>query len=349
MAYQFLNTIFPINGADALFQWKQFMVSTVGWTVIASSDGVDGYSNSSDIITSSNTGSGGLNNPLAWFVIEMPNGRQFCFQRSNYSPGDASWLIIYTISGFINHGTLIKTPTAGNVNNVNPDQVYLLGSIVNSTTTFGTLFNDSSKYILNCVADNASPYGVFLFTYKRGAITLNPTIQIASVFLIDPLITGSYPNNDQDPYVFYIDGTNYYSNILMPNLINSAASILAQTYIRRGLTFQTFIQQPQSGGGVIAAAYGVGGQGSYVLAPANPINDQVSNAFNEKDDFFPIYYFALPGAQSIYSTYKGTSSMLSYASLLRYNGDLLQVVNPGDCLYLNGVVVPWNNTSLPIV
>jgi len=362
MVYRFLNTVMPSDGADALFQWKQFMTGTIHWTVTASSDGVGNFSNSVDILSSGGTGNNGLNNALAWFVIEMPTWdgyqRQYCFQRSNFD--DSQWQITYTVSGFLTNGTLTTVPTAGSYNGVTPDQVLLLGKDSGLTQSFQPLFSQSTiPYIFNCIADDAPPYGMFWFAYGQAEQFGSPSIRISSIFLIDPLLPASYPSAfDQDPYVYYIDATTSYTNILMPNIANSLSQNIGQTYVRRGLTHQQFVRQGITKGGVTAACYGFRGgykiNGdlvylNYVLAPSIPANNQVTNAFNEQDDFFPIYYFALPGVASQFSTYRGASTIISYASQLRYNGDLLSINNPGDYLYLNGVVIPWNNTTLPIL
>ena len=334
MTYRFLNTAFPTDGCDALFQWKQFMTTTVHWTIAASSDGYSAFSNSSDILTSGLDGYNGLNNPNAWFVIQMPTtGRQFCFQRSPNK--DYFWSVAYSVSGFLTNGTLNQPPTAGNVNNVNPDQVYLLNP-------FSQLFANSSSYnyIFNCIADDAPPYGMFWFAYTRGF----STIKITSVFMIDPLLSTSYPSSfDNDPYVFYIG-----NQISSTTLSDTSSSILGQTYLRRGLDNQVFIQKTSTTNGVVGAAYGL--SSSYILSPASPINNQVSNSINEYDDIFPVYYFSVPALHNQYLNYRGVSTFLSYASSLRYNGDLLTLHNNGDCLYLNGIVIKgWNNTTLPIL
>ena len=198
MTYQFNVNITPVNGHDAVFQWKQFMVSHANWTVVKSSDGTT--TANSDVITSYLSGAGGLGNNRSWFVIQQPSSTlQFCFQNMAANSGN-SWRIKYSPSGFVNGGTATVTPTA-NISTFTgiEDAGVILGSAIGTDASPGgqNLFSSDGTYHLHMMADDAAPNGFYFFT---------PTIALTQIecgFVFDPLAASTFPAGDTDPYLTF--------------------------------------------------------------------------------------------------------------------------------------------------
>lgn len=353
MTFVFNQNITPANGADALFQWKNFMKTTPAWTVVASGDGLSAYSASGDIITSSTVSqhgvAGSLFNPGAWFVIQQPSStRQFCFQSfgNYYIPNPAestatSWRIKYSITGFTVGGSATVTPTASTsidaYTNGAENAAVVLGSALGTDAhpSGGTLFGTDGTYRMQMGADAAAPNAFYWFC---STIT---TTTISAGFLFDPMASGTAPAGDMDQYVIYYSASS--------NAFGSVNSLITYGncpagFIKKNLPGETFTS-------IGAAVYSL--QGSRNLQQT--IGYMPSNPYNNTDDLLPIVYmsapFFIPNNSPISPAvlgYKGVSGTAKWCTTDRNNLDMLSVMNPGDRILVENIALPWNNTS-PII
>jgi hypothetical protein len=77
------NNLYTVANAKVLYDFKQFMVSTGRFTVVASGDGVSNFSTSSDVITSGSSGAHGMSNVYAWYVLK---------EASSFAGSQRQWL-----------------------------------------------------------------------------------------------------------------------------------------------------------------------------------------------------------------------------------------------------------------
>src|SRR5271165_3818172 len=145
MVLQFIQNINPSNVTDAIFRWKQIMVSH-GWSIPQSSD-ASTY-NTGDVITSSNSGPGGLANERAWFVIKQPgSSRSLCLQRGF---GDIYWRIKYSVGGFVSGLPSNLRVPAGNAN----DDNIVFGNRTDPTPGYG--YFSAGANTIQIAVDNAT-------------------------------------------------------------------------------------------------------------------------------------------------------------------------------------------------
>jgi hypothetical protein len=134
MAFIFQPNNYIINrGASILYEWKVFMTSTPpngpGWLVVSSGDSIS-FNLSGDIITSGNSGSGGLYNNGSWFVIQSPSSRQFVFQQTSAN----NFFIGYSKNGLYTGGDSTTRPTATDENVLLNTSGFLYASVYDEAT-----------------------------------------------------------------------------------------------------------------------------------------------------------------------------------------------------------------------
>lgn len=181
-----------ITGDQAIFKLKT-LLKTAGWTVPSSSDGLTVFS-SSDGIVGSGSGAGGIGNTNSWFRLKQPAAvglyqREILVLRG---AGSISWCIRYSLVGFTGGSpTPTVPPTASD------QQPGLIG------LDFPTSWMPTDNtYRWNAGADNASPYGFWACCYD---LTSPSHFASGGGLVFDPMKTGSYPTEDQDPYVLVFD------------------------------------------------------------------------------------------------------------------------------------------------
>jgi hypothetical protein len=154
MTMQYDVNFIPATFAEAIFRLKQ-LLKTAGWIHQASSDGTTFTTtpgNVNDAITSAGIGAGGMENSLAWFVLQQPGGtRQFCFQIDTTT----TWYIKLSVSAGFTGGT----PSATEVPSAT-DEIVLVGLGPDAGPTFEAipLYPDGQQ-TFNIVADDAAPHG----------------------------------------------------------------------------------------------------------------------------------------------------------------------------------------------
>ncbi len=338
MSLAWVNTSI-VTGPQAMYQFKALLAGAgtntsqgsaggQGWTVTASSDGTTFNTAGSgiDYWQSGSSGAKGCANNNAWIAMKMAlaNGvnRQILIQRGT---SNVSWRIGYSYSGGFTgagNGAISATvaPTA-------TDGQALIGTLFGVATgspAFANFFATDSTYGLYCAADSAAPYGAWLATASG--------TQNVTALVIDPLITGTYPTADTDPYCILAISNN--TNGLSSATLGSAAIISSssiQAYLKKGLAGEGFVQMGLGQFMINAAAIG---NRDAILGP---------NAADGNDVLLPMYY-GRAASLSAPTGGKGMSSMMQCCVNTRALKDTNSVASAGakDYLILNDIAFQWN-------
>src|SRR5688572_11676863 len=102
------TTYSSITDAAAMFNLKEDMKAG-GWSVAISSDGTT-YNGSGDVITTSATGAGGIDNADAYFVLRRDDCPDWLIERRTDAQ---AWDFSHSITGAFAGGNATTPPTAG--------------------------------------------------------------------------------------------------------------------------------------------------------------------------------------------------------------------------------------------
>ncbi len=295
-------------GNRVAFRLKE-LLKTVGWTVVSSSDGTT--FGAGDQITLEGMGAGGMCNDLAWFVVQQPaGGRQLCFQGTNFgTPGGEMpyWRVKYSLAAGFTGGTPTETAAAS-------DEQFVLGGGPDASPFFDQWCAvQNQNGWCHMAADNAAPYGFFVAGYGL----TDSTAMVAFVF--DPLVSGTYPAADPDPYVIYAS--------------------------RGGGPWDSEVESPASRAWI---DFGGGGQAWAELGGLrfyNVSGEKNANPFNKKFDRMPLIWVDYQTTNQI----KGQSSLMyrtNHLTTFVVSGKTFQRVTPRDTILVGGIFLPWNG-SLP--
>jgi hypothetical protein len=325
------NQITPTTGTGAIFAFKNAMV-TASWIMVCSSDGDE--PNLGDVLATSGSGTGGLGNEGAWFVLREPVGnREYCFQRSNV---DDFWRIKYSVSGGFDYSTGM-----GNLAPTASDEIVRLGSGSYETPSFSKLFPNNGTYRWQWSISTTSPYGFYAFGFAKGGGT--PT----SVIIHDALQSNTYIPEDIDPFCQLIGyHTSYILDGAYMSCDNAEAwnpespTVYAVTgWTKKGLTGAKY--------GYITCGRYLGK--SYPLTPGEDTYTFGPESYHLQEIPMPIVYgrIILMGN----SGPKGWSNSMRWRSGItnRETGDTLKVVkSDGTILYFinaKHVWIPWDGTK----
>ena len=331
----------PNNAGEVIWYLKQTL-KQAGWTVISSGDGTAGsssgtnFSSSGDIFTSISsvkTGSGGMSNAGAWFVIKQPASTRNSQRQIMFKVGASAsaWYVYYSYtSGFTGSITTgATTPTAS-------DSVTILSGGAVFASGFATGSN-SNTYRVNISADNAAPYGFWCTWFPYG--TTGTTV--TGTFIMDPLLDGTYDSNDADPYVFYFptNGASVPTGVLTGNTgygvgVEAAGAALSYYKDKAGTFTAALVTTP--------GLYPV--SGGTVAVPAGIL----INVYSNKDEIFPITYARRSGTSQ--AGFKGMGTLMKWCGTQRNTGDTLSIAASGakDRIVMGQVSLPWNGTT-PLV
>jgi len=317
VAYQTstINTA-PANNDYCIYNLKQVM-KAAGWVVQSSSDGTT-YNSSGDQITKGTSGTGGINNALAWFRIRAPSGtRELLFQRDSGTPptNNGLWYVAVSKVGFSGGSpSATQTPTA-------TDQYGMLGHAGQSTTVGYTDWfagNAATTFHHEAAADSAAPYGVYSLAFPKNSSTSTSGFHM---FLIDSLASGTYQSGDTDPYWY-----------------GWSASV---SYI-----WATNAAPQNSTEGALASINGTFSSTACpsIVWPGGPNNaGWNANPYTGYDDLLPMFYY-FPN-----TTYKGQGYYFKWETAAsRPTPTLLSVTQTNDSLVFQSGVVPWNGYSVVI-
>jgi len=317
MAYTFDTNNTPATGSEAVYLLKEAL-KTAGWTVASSSDGTT-YNASGDQISSGSSGAGGMANSSAWFRIQMPTldsvVREFTFQRStslNYQ-----WRIKYSYSAGFTGGSpgATQTPSA-------TDEQILAGAGTDASPTYSTILNSSDGgYRWNIAAGGAAEnYVFYAFSFASGGGVVN------AFWLLDRMLSGSYPSADVDPVVM-----GFAATALNVATIQSTSSVI-KAYLDKGGGSEGFVSMP----GCVpedSATHLAGNLGT--------------NPHTGNDDSIPII-FARRSALGSPAGWKGIGSMLRMNGVTRTTGDTYSVGSARDRIIVDDCNLPWD-ASVPTV
>lgn len=337
MSFKFLQNVIPASFVDTFLQWKNFMKDPSngpGW-VVYSSDGQSGTSNFSiDNVSTSGSGSSGLNNSLAWFVLkpQSPLTRSFCFQRSQNDP--KQWRVKYSFGGFnMSTATYNKTPSP----NTNEDEILLLGGGTDASPTFSDIFSEfyEKKYVFHACADNSSS-SFYFFAYPVSKLSYDNS-SVKLMMIHDSLLDG-YASEDTDASVagLFKGPTINIRNINKCFDENYAFCFFGSVkkYDVSGDSYSKFS----------VASYGdlFDQKKSFTMS-----KNQVFNPHTLKQEAFPCMYFSKRKTDgNPYDCFKGNSKYIYVGSGNMTNGHLLTLNNERDMVFINGFLFPWNGSYL---
>lgn len=193
----------------AVYQLKQ-LLKQAGWTVTKSGDGMSAYSPSGDVITHGGTGANGMNNNGSWFVIRQPftrgAAREFCFHKASGATNQSVRWTYSKAAGFTGGSPGASTPPTA----TDGVQMY---SIMEQPV--------GSAHMM---AETSGGFGFWLAAY-------NASRGVRGAIVFDPLVEGTYPASDVDPYVLYAAGSHTYSMALY---VNQTTSNEANPFLTNG-------------------------------------------------------------------------------------------------------------------
>ncbi len=339
MAHSFSTNNNPTTGSRAVYLFLATLVAA-GWTKTKDSDGST-FSALGTQITSGASGTNGLANNSAWFVLRAPavlgQQRSFCFQRGTTNQ---AWRIKYSYAaGFVGGSpTSIQVPSA-------TDEVIVRGGGSDASPTFENVLQTDGSYRFNvCAGDTTVGYG---FYWLGWTATGNPANQ-GVAFMLDVLAPGSYPSADLDPAVIYTDvGGSLWYNTKLPyqNGTNAACQVRAYFGLGGVATWTS----------LIAAYYCDAWQpNSYAMAgfaESGGLFTNGTNGWTSKDDLVPVPYGRPKSCQNYgpaVNTYgwKGIGQLVKYAAVLRGHMDTLSVDGgTKNYVWLNGTALPWDGST----
>jgi hypothetical protein len=353
-----------------MFRFWQTLASA-GWQTIAWSDGTtphntpiaNAYPYSSGAIgfTTAGGGTNGVDNTRAWMVMQQPPSsgaltvggnyagtRQLVWQRS--AVNNQQWRIKYSFSGGYTAPSVAGTATNTPVINAGiGDEAYIAGGGSDASPTFDQVFgagtNGGSR--LNVMADdgffvsgsNSYPYGFYLITWTAGASAGTETEH-----MMDPMISGSAPAGDIDPFVFRRMSTAINNSVLNPYTAQQFFGRAANANGVAQCWFRLHLQGAQFTG--LAGVYYTRGNSNNGFPNSYP-QQTGANINSNEDDLLPVI-MARGASVGGFGGYKGLSSLLRYTSSIKTTGTSMSVNSNRDRLVANTVTVPWDG-SLPLV
>lgn len=360
----FLTNQTPSNHNDSMFRLFQTLASA-GWQTIAWSDGTTPHNSPIANAYPYSTGSIGftafsqVSNGRAWIVMQQPptsasltvgapwaGTRQMAWQRS--SGDDRTWRIKYSMSG--GYTSPAVAGTGQNMPSINTginDEALICGGGSDSSPTFDFVFagTDGGSHV-NIMADdgylisgsNLTPYGWYMTSFTNGGSN-GCEVEL----MMDPLLSGSFPAGETEPFLFGRMNTNLNNSVLNPYtgqqfFGDSTRNGSHLTWFAKGKPTQQFVG--------CASLYWLRGNNSQGMVNAYP-QQAGANQHSNEDDLLPIIQarYANTGGQG---GYKGLSSLMRYTSSIKSTGTAMSVAANRDRIVMNAVTLPWDG-SLPLV
>lgn len=305
-----VNSQGQLTGPQTAYKFKTLLVSA-GWVVKSSGDGLAAFSSTTDVISSGSSGANGWNNTSAWVRIQSPAGagtREFTLQRNAAS---TTWTIKYSYSaGF----------TGGSPSSTVPGTATDSQTLLNATTLFAT----DNTYRVHIAADNASPYGFYMFSVIYGGQGISSPYPTTGAFLMDPLLAGSFPSADVDPVVFHVPTSSAFSGSIVTS---------NQGYLKKGLSGEGFVVIPWT---------------QYFAGATTPFPSGVgNNAHSQREQGYPVPYARSSGQTAPFG-WKGLSSFLKWLGAPRACPSLLSQSSSNDRVTVGDFSLPWNGGKILI-
>jgi hypothetical protein len=371
MAQHFTTNVTPATHSDSMFRLWMTLASA-GWQTIAWSDGttphntpiLNPYPYSSGTIgfTSPSAVANGVDNNSAWIVMQQPpqsgtltvgppwaGVRQIGWQRSNAGTR-TQWRIKYSFSGGYTSpssaGTATRMPS---VNAGIADEVFIAGGGTDASPTFDFVWSgtDGGSRV-NIMADdgyfvsgsNPYPYGWYVTSWTNGASN-----GLEAQHMMDPLISGSFPAGELDPFMFGRHNTNLSNYPLDPyssqqRFARSESVGCHMCWFRKGMQGAQFVG--------CAAIWWRSGESSSGARDTYP-QFIGANAMSNTEDLLPVPHIRTSTTTTGgFGGFKGLSSLLRYTSSIKTTGTALTVVTNRDRIVMNKCTLPWDG-SLPLI
>lgn len=325
---------------EILFYFKQTL-KRAGWTVLRSSDGTT-YSSNSDIITHAGSGAGGTENSIIWYVLKHPtSSRQLQVFRTvtNYNGGSTPSVgLFYSYSAGFTGGS----PSATSRSTATDEKGALGNNGDIALAPVQIALVTSSNMRLHVVADNAAPYGWYMFWHDLGVSGSSPL----GIWMMDPMLPGTYSSSDLDPYVFHCTGKSWrnpsgsYFDLQAGGTpavwsggmgVEGSHSVTPRGWYKKGASNESWVYYPAM---AYTSAGGISIPGSTVINP-----------YNGYDATFPIVY----GRRTAWAAQigvKGISSLAQWSGVARNVGDTLSIGGPNarDRIICGNLALPWNGS-----
>ncbi len=337
--YDTNNTVNASQMGFALFHLKTLLLSA-GWIVTSSGDGLAAYSAVGDIITSDGAGVGGMGNANAWIRLQQPAGgaapysgvRELVYQngallgtsiRAKYSYSD----------GFVGGApSAIQTPSA-------TDEVFYLGGGTDAAPTFFA-FGFAAGRRFNAMADDASPFGFYMFSFPAGG---GPS---GGIIAMDPIESGTFPygtagRQDIDPNIF-----------LLSSDAGLTSAVFTQRVLPDGQGGRCFMRKGYAMAGNIFGGIcipTITGNGTTPAFPATGAGDGVGpNPYNGDVNTHPCSYENINQGSTFCGT-KGVSSFVEWVGSDKATGDTLNLALATSQIIVDQVALPWPTGVVPLV
>lgn len=329
MAHTFDTNTIPATGAVCIYKMLAALMAQL-WTKPRDSDGTT-YSPSGVQVTSGSSGTNGLANNNAWFVVQDPNSlRSYCFQRGS---NNTVWRTKYSASAGFTGGS----PSASQVPSATDEQV-LQGAGTDAAPTFHTFFGTDGTLRFNCCAgDTTVGYSFYWNAFVAGSAN-----GLQYGMCMDVMAAGSFPAADTDPCIIYV--------VNKGNAGNSNA-FGSDLFLNNTSTFAFFSNTHTSTNWKGCSGFVLQDRPLNTAAfPAQgPSTGVGTNAFTNKDDGIPIPY-GRGAASAAPIGYKGFGSFLRWSGVNRSSYDTVSTtgVASRDKIWNNGCLLPWDG-SIPAI
>lgn len=217
----------PATGSIAMFQIKEMLKNSVGFTHQRSSDGTT-MSTGADQITSGASGANGFGNTSAYWIGRDPDGHEVAIQRGTTD-------VLYKSK--ISHSAHFTggSPSATVMPSATDEQVRTGGG-TDASPTFATAFGTNNTYHLHCGGDDASPY---TWWYYCTATAAGNAHQAHGWFL--NMQDGTFDYTDAAPYFFEFASTT------APSASNVNGTAIGGTWYKKGLAGEAWVTSNSAG------------------------------------------------------------------------------------------------------
>jgi len=301
-----------ITAADVvlkyLFEFLDFMraASPTGpaWTISRSSDGTAGGAGD-NIAAFGDLDQYNAGVSESWFVLRQPDGgREWLWFRVNAT--NTNWGLRYSRSGVFTGGDITAPPTAA-------DQVTIHGT---------DIIHGVGNSVLHMGADDATPYGWFLYSNVSGDITNSQ-----GMYSQIPITAGVQPA-ETDPMVFFYDA----GGVGATQVALTAVSDTTTTASCRGSV------AGQTAWKSMSALVQSANNGSTVVFP------NVVDVDDNGDDIGMPITFCRPSSLAGPTGYKGVSEFVRWNGFARAAGETFASKTR---ISLGVANWPWDGTTTP--
>lgn len=329
------TNVTPANAVEAVFRLKE-LLKNAGSIIAASGDGLSAsgiatypYTSHADVITGFGSGANGMNNNYAWFIVKLPDGRMFGFQRGTSTMQWRNKYMPRDLIGAVQVLTASGTPSTAMA--TAPTENYIKGT----SGTYAGWFGADGSYRFNAGADNGTGSGTYSFYMACWTSGTALTSTCCGTMLFDSLLPNSYPAEDIDPCVIYHpDYSSSYESWTTSYYGGESSTFSPKCYFRRGMA--------TAEGFVVCSALGYATGTTLVFPVAAG-----SNPHNMKDDGLPVVY-ARRAALGYPSGFKGVSATTRWLAAARGNGQALNLTGTRDRIAVGHISLPWDG-SVPVI